>query len=177
MAEFATIARPYAKALFGLAQEKNQIESWLGGLEKLAAVVQEGKVASLIDRPETNASEKADILIDLVGLKDKELKNFVIVSAGQKRLSILPEVYAQYQDLTLSFNHIKSAVIYSAYPLTDKQVGELAQMLNKRFDSELKISVEIEPELIGGIKVEVGDQVLDLSVQGKLSALYTTMTN
>ncbi len=50
-------------------------------------------------------------------------------------------------------------------------------MLNKRFDSELKISVEIEPELIGGIKVEVGDQVLDLSVQGKLSALYTTMTN
>ncbi|MCC9395544.1 F0F1 ATP synthase subunit delta, partial [Enterobacter hormaechei subsp. steigerwaltii] len=104
MAEFATIARPYAKALFGLAQEKNQIESWLGGLEKLAAVVQEGKVASLIDRPETNASEKADILIDLVGLKDKELKNFVIVLAGQKRLSILPEVYAQYQDLTLSFN-------------------------------------------------------------------------
>lgn len=105
------------------------------------------------------------------------VKNFVIVLVGQKRLSILPEVYAQYQDLTLSFNHIKSAVIYSAYPLTDKQVGELAQMLNKRFDSELKISVEIEPELIGGIKVEVGDQVLDLSVQGKLSALYTTMTN
>lgn len=77
MAEFATIARPYAKALFGLAQEKNQIESWLGGLEKLAAVVQEGKVASLIDRPETNASEKADILIDLVGLKDKELKTLL----------------------------------------------------------------------------------------------------
>ncbi|TSG18112.1 F0F1 ATP synthase subunit delta, partial [Salmonella enterica subsp. enterica serovar Infantis] len=57
MAEFATIARPYAKALFGLAQEKNQIESWLGGLEKLAAVAQEGEGALLFARPGTKPSE------------------------------------------------------------------------------------------------------------------------
>ena len=59
MAEFATIARPYAKALFGVAQEQNQIESWLGGLEKLAAVMQDQKVIALIEHPETDASEKA----------------------------------------------------------------------------------------------------------------------
>ena len=96
MAEFATIARPYAKALFNLAQEKNQIESWLGGLEELAAVVQNEKVISLIERPETNTSEKVNVLAELVELKSDELKNFITVLAEQKRLPVLPGVYAQY---------------------------------------------------------------------------------
>ena len=105
------------------------------------------------------------------------MKNFITVLAEQKRLPVLPEVYAQYQALTLSFNHTKSAVIYSAYPLTEDQLAELAEILKKRFDSKLQITTEVAPELIGGVKVEVGDQVLDLSVQGKLNALYATMTN
>ena len=177
MAEFATIARPYAKALFNLAQEKNQIESWLDGLEELAAVVQNQKVISFLEQPEINTSEKVNVLAELVELKSDELKNFITVLAEQKRLPVLPEVYAQYQALTLSFNHTKSAVIYSAYPLTENQLAELAEILKKRFDSKLQITTEVAPELIGGVKVEVGDQVLDLSVRGKLNALYATMTN
>lgn len=100
MAEFATIARPYAKALFSLAQEKNQIESWLGELKELAAVVQDEKVIAFIEQPETGASEKAETLKGLVGIKNVELANFITVLAEQKRLLVLPEIYAQYQDLT-----------------------------------------------------------------------------
>lgn len=177
MAEFATIARPYAKALFGLAQEKNQIESWLGGLKELAAVMQDRKVVSLVEQPETAASDKAKILADLVGLKDVALINFVSVLAEQKRLNVLPEVYAQYQDLVLALNNTKSAVIYSAYELTSAQLADLTATLKARFNTDLNVTAKVDPELIGGVKVEVGDQVLDLSVQGKLSALYTTMTN
>ena len=174
MAEFATIARPYAKALFSLAQEKNQIESWLGELKELAAVVQDEKVIAFIEQPETGASEKAETLKGLVGIKNVELANFITVLAEQKRLLVLPEIYAQYQDLTLIHNNTKSAVIYSAYELSSQQ---LADILTKRFNSKLDVVAKVAPELIGGIKVEVGDQVLDLSVQGKLNALYATMTN
>lgn len=177
MTEFATIARPYAKALFGLAQEKNQIESWLGGLKELAAVVRQEKVMSLIEQPETDASGKAKVLTDLVGLKDDSLKNFVAVLAEQKRLSILPEVYAQYQDLALTLNNTKSAVIYSAYALTAEQLADLTAILKKRFHTELAVTAQVDSKLIGGVRVEVGDQVLDLSIRGKLNALYTTMTN
>lgn len=177
MAEFATIARPYAKALFGLAQEKNQIESWLGGLEQLAAVMQDAKVVALVEQPETAASDKAQAVVDLIGLEEGELKNFVTVLAEQKRLQLLPQVYAQYQDLALALNHTKSATIYSAYELTPAQLADLTALLKERFNSDLKIETKIAPELIGGVKVEVGDQVLDLSVQGKLNALYATMTN
>ena len=99
------------------------------------------------------------------------------VLAEQKRLPILPEVYVQYQDLTLTLNDTKSAVIYSAYELTSAQAAELTEMLKKRFNTELVVTTQVDPKLIGGIRVEVGDQVLDLSIRGKLNALYTTMTN
>ena len=177
MAEFATIARPYAKALFSLAQEKNQIESWLGELKELAAVVQDEKVIAFIEQPETGASEKAETLKGLVGIKNVELANFITVLAEQKRLLVLPEIYAQYQDLTFIHNNTKSAVIYSAYELSSQQLADVTDILTKRFNSKLDVVTKVAPELIGGIKVEVGDQVLDLSVQGKLNALYATMTN
>ena len=177
MAEFATIARPYAKALFSLVQEKNQIESWLGELKELAAVVQDEKVIAFIEQPETGASEKAETLKGLVGIKNVELANFITVLAEQKRLLVLPEIYAQYQDLTLIHNNTKSAVIYSAYELSSQQLADVTDILTKRFNSKLDVVAKVAPELIGGIKVEVGDQVLDLSVQGKLNALYATMTN
>ena len=170
MAEFATIARPYAKALFSLAQEKNQIESWLGELKELAAVVQDEKVIAFIEQPETGASEKAETLKGLVGIKNVELANFITVLAEQKRLLVLPEIYAQYQDLTLIHNNTKSAVIYSAYELSSQQLADVTDILIKRFNSKLDVVAKVAPELIGGIKVEVGDQVLDLSVQGKLNA-------
>lgn len=177
MAEFATIARPYAKALFGLAQEQNQTESWLVGLQQLAAVVKESKVEALLDSPEHSAATKADLLTQLVGIDNESLKKFVVVLAEQKRLKVLPEIFEQYQDLTLALNQTKRAVIYSAYPLTTEQIEEVKIGLQNRFGSTLDVTTVIDPELIGGIKVEIGDQVLDLSLQGKLNALYVAMTN
>ncbi|WP_373740784.1 F0F1 ATP synthase subunit delta [Neisseria sp.] len=177
MAEFATIARPYAKALFGLAKEKNQIESWLGGLKALASVVQQEKVVTFIEQPERGAAEKAALLSDLVGLTEGGLKNFVLVLSEQKRLSILPAVYAQFQDLSLALSNTKPAVIYSAYELTQNQIAELVAVLKQRFGADLEVETAIDSALIGGVKVEVGDQVLDLSVRNKLTALYTAMTN
>ncbi len=122
--------RKKAKLSLGWADWKN-----------LRRLFRKRKVASLIDRPETNASEKKRYPHRFGRFERQGVEKTLLSSWPGETFVILPEVYAQYQDLTLSFNHIKSAVIYSAYPLTDKQVGELAQMLNKRFDSELKISV------------------------------------
>ena len=113
----------------------------------------------------------------MLGIKNVELANFITVLSEQKRLLVLPEIYAQYQDLTLIHNNTKSAVIYSAYELSSQQLADVTDILTKRFNSKLDVVAKVAPELIGGIKVEVGDQVLDLSVQGKLNALYATMTN
>ena len=182
MAEFATIARPYAKALFELADEKKQIESWLSGLKELAWSVQQPQVAALIEETETDSKHKTEFLVDLLkdsaAMKDELFRNFVSIVAAEKRLQVLPAIYTQYQDLALSRNNAKKAVVYSAFEFASEgQKAKIINDLEQHFNTRLEATFEVDPELIGGIKVEVGDQVLDLSVQGKLQQLYAAMTN
>ncbi len=182
MAEFATIARPYAKALFDLADEENQIKSWLDGLKELAWSVQQPKVAAVVEDTGTDIKYKADVLISLLSdsevMKSEIFRNFVYVVAEGKRLQVLPEIYAQYQDLALSRDNAKKAVIYSAYDFAGEgQKAKIVSDFEQHFNSRLDATFKIDPSLIGGFKVEVGDQVLDLSVQAKLQKLYTAMTN
>ncbi|MDO4696353.1 MAG: F0F1 ATP synthase subunit delta [Neisseria sp.] len=182
MAEFATIARPYAKALFDLADKQNQIESWLSGLKELAWSVQQAKVSVLIEDTAIGSSDKAKALLDLLSespaVKNEIFHNFVQVVAEEKRLQVLPEIYAQYQDLALSRNNAKKAVICSAFEIRDKaQREQIIKDLEGRLSTRLDATFATDSSLIGGIKVEVGDQVLDLSVQGKLQKLYSAMMN
>lgn len=182
MIEFATVARPYAKALFQLAEEKKQVESWLDGLAKLAWLVEQPKVVDLLGQADLDSVQKSKQLIDLLddckAVKSNEFNHFVQVLAQEKRLAVLPEIYAQYQDLVFAENDTKKAVIYTAYEVSSKgQQAKIISDLEQYFNTRLQATFELDPSLIGGVKVEVGDQVLDLSVQGKLNTLYTTLTN
>ncbi|MDF7676913.1 F0F1 ATP synthase subunit delta [Neisseriaceae bacterium ESL0693] len=178
MAEFATIARPYAKALFSLAQEQNHIESWLSELKTLAEVVMQPKMQVLIEQPECEDIAKAqDILSVLDKEPDAELKNFVLLLAQNKRLLALPEIYALFQDYALSRNNIKEAIVYTAYQLDDTQFKHIVTELEQHFSSKLAVRQIVDAELIGGVKVAVGDQVLDLSVQGRLNSLHAALMN
>lgn len=182
MAEFATIARPYAKALFDLADKQNHIESWLSGLKELAWAVQQSKVVALVEDTAISSSDKAKTLLDLLAessaVESEIFRNFVQVVAAEKRLQVLPEIYAQYQDLALSRNNAKKAVVYSAFEIGDKARQEqIIKDLEGHLNTRLDATFATDSSLIGGIKVEVGDQVLDLSVQGKLQKLYSAMMN
>jgi F-type H+-transporting ATPase subunit delta len=179
MAELATVARPYAKALYSLAVEHNKTGDWVTVLENLAKAVAVPKVAAAIDRPEQNAEAKAEVLLGLLpeGAFDERFKAFLSTLAENDRLNALPEIFTQFQALYLSASHIQKAVIYSAFPLTEAQFSQLVLDLQAKLGSKLDAKVEVDPELIGGVKVEVGDQVLDMSVQAELQKLYAAMTN
>lgn len=182
MIEFATVARPYAKALFELADEKKQLANWSQWLVELVWLVQQEKIAALIEQVDVSAAQKANELIQILessgDSKSEEFRNFIRILAEEKRLVVLPEISKQYQDLVLAKEHIKQATIYTAYEIADEaQKSQIIQDLEQRFNTRLQAEFQIEPELIGGVKVEIGDQVLDLSVQGKLQKLYATMIN
>lgn len=180
MTEFATIARPYAKALFSLATEKNQVDNWLSHLAELAWLMQQSTVVDFLNQADKSYATQADDLLNLLSKSSvsKEFKNFVYVVAQEKRLVVLPEIYVQYENLVLADSSTKEAVIYTAYKIgSEGQRAKIISDLEQHFNTRLKASFKIAPDLIGGLKVEVGDQVLDLSVQGKLKALYATMTN
>lgn len=180
MTEFATIARPYAKALFSLATEKKRVNDWLVHLAELAWLMKQSTVVDFLNQTDKNYMNQTDDLLNLLSKSsvDKEFVNFIHVVAQEKRLVVLPEIYVQYENLVLVGDNTKEAIIYTAYDITSEgQRAKIISDLEQYFNTRLKANFETKPDLIGGLKVEVGDQVLDLSVQGKLQKLYATMTN
>lgn len=178
MAELVTIARPYAEAVFRLAREKGALAAWSGHLAALAAYVDNAEVKACIADPGPTAAQKADIVTSLLGgVVDADLANFIQVLAANDRLLVLPEIAAFFETLKSAEEGVRDAVVYSAFPLDDRQRGELLPTLEAHFKSKLSLEIQVDPELIGGIKAVVGDQMLDVSVRGKLEAMATALRN
>lgn len=175
MAELATIARPYAEAAFRLARERQALAAWSDALGRLAQVADDPAAGALIGNPNVAAAQVED-LFRAAGGADAELGNFIHLLADNGRLACLPAIAVQFQAMKQGEEGVKDGVIHSAFPMDDAQVANLRKLLEKRF-GPLQLSVVVEPGLIGGVKVVVGDQVLDTSVSGKLEAMRTALNS
>ena len=177
MAESVTIARPYADAAFRIAQETGAQGIWSERLQTLALLVQNGDMASVMGNPRLSAEQVADLVIAVVGDNDVVLGNFVRTLAENRRLVLLPEVFRLFDLAKSQEEGVKEAVVQSAFPIDDTQVAALLKELEVRFSTRLTARVEVDPSLIGGVRVAVGDQVLDASVRGKLDAMAVALNN
>ena len=178
MAESVTIARPYAQAVFRLARESKSLAAWSDRLQRLAAIAQDAEMAQVVGNPKFSAVQVADLFVSLTGeAGNKELASFVGILAENERLDVLAQIQEIYEQLKSADEGVKDAVITSAYPLDDAQLNNLMSQLESHFGSKLQPRVEVDAALIGGIKVAIGDQVLDASVRGKLDAMATALKN
>ncbi len=175
MAEIATIARPYAEAAFRLARERQALAAWSDALGRLAQVAGDPAAASLIGNPNIAASQVED-LFRSAGGPDAELASLIHLLSKNGRLTCLPEISTQFDAMKRGEEGVKEGVVYSAFPLDDAQVQNLKTLLERRF-GRLLLSVVVTPELIGGVKVVVGDQVLDTSVSGKLEGMRAALNS
>jgi len=105
------------------------------------------------------------------------LGNFVRTLAENRRLALLPEISRLFDLAKSQEEGVKEAVVHSAFPIDDTQVAALLKELEARFGTRLNARVEVDPSLIGGVRVAVGDQVLDASVRGKLDAMAVALNN
>jgi F-type H+-transporting ATPase subunit delta len=175
MAEIATIARPYAEAAFRLARERQALPAWSDALGRMAQVAEDPRAGALIGNPNIAPAQVED-LFRAAGGPDAEVGNFVHLLAENGRLACLSEIAAQFQTLKQGEEGVKEGVIHSAFPLDEVQLHDLKTLLEGRF-GRLQLSVVVEPALIGGVKVVVGDQVLDTSVSGKLASMRTALNS
>jgi F-type H+-transporting ATPase subunit delta len=176
MAESATIARPYAEAVFGLADRSGATANWLSILGIMSQVAGHPEMQACIGNPNVGPKALYDLFI-LLCKQDfpAEARNFVRVLIANERLGLLPEIYAQFGELKNEREGVLEAVIRSAFPLDNAQTTALVADVSRRFKRRVQPRVVVDKELIGGVHITVGDEVIDGSVRGKLEAMATAL--
>jgi F-type H+-transporting ATPase subunit delta len=174
--EKSTVARPYAGAIFGRASDSNKLDQWSDMLGLLAAVVQDERVAAAISNPKLESTQRVSLMLDICGKHlDAEGQNFVRLLVRNGRLSSLPEIATLYEGLKNESQGNLDVQIVSAYEMTKAQESALAVALKKRLGREIRMTSEIDRDLIGGVIIRAGDLVIDGSVQGRLQKLATEL--
>lgn len=176
MAEALTIARPYAEAVFRLAKAGNSLPVWSGMLKFTAVVADDKRIRVLLGNPEVSTKRLGELLLDICGDKlSNEGRNFMLLLVESKRVEVLPEVSELFEQLKTQHEGVLEAKVASAFAMTDVQLKDLVAGLESKFKRKIEAKVNINPELIGGVKVEIGDEVFDASVRGKLEAMSVAL--
>ena len=179
MAELATIARPYAEALFKAATggDAAAVGAQLGALAGVAA---DAKLRQFADSPKVDTEQVFGVVGDVLAGQGVSLlpalQNLLRAVLDNGRLAALPEIAAQYKALVNATTGVSDATVYSAFAIDAAQLGGVVASLEKRFGRRLNARVEIDPELIGGIRAVVGDEVLDTSVKARLQQMKVALT-
>jgi F-type H+-transporting ATPase subunit delta len=175
MAELATIARPYAEALFqAVGADLSQSTDWL---EELAAVASEPQLLDFAAHPKSTVDQVVSVVCGVLKARlPAEGENLLRLVVENGRLQVLPEVATQFRALKNAKSGTADATVYSAFPIESPALAELSVLLEKRFGKRLNLSVELTPELIGGIRVAVGDEVLDTSIKARLEQMKAALT-
>lgn len=173
MAELSTIARPYAEALFGVARTDGAgLNAWADLVAEMAQAASHPDVRSAVANPKLDSAKRVELFsAALKSPLSADAKNFLTLLAENGRLLLLPEIATQFSWLKNRHEGFADAEIASAFAMTDAQVAELVAGLEKKFGIKIKPTVRVDASLIGGVRVAVGDQVLDTSVRAQLDRM------
>jgi len=178
MAENVTIARPYAEAAFQLASAGNALGPWSEVLDRLAAIAADSQMRDCITDPKLDPKQLTGLLLDVAGSElSAEQQNYVRVLIENERLQVLPEIRDLFVALKNEHEGVKEAHIASAFPMDDATLSTLVGDLEARFRVKLNVKISVDPALIGGVKIAVGDEVIDASVRGKLANMAAALKN
>jgi len=178
MAENVTIARPYADAAFELAKGTGALGPWSEALDTLAAIASDPSMSVCIRDPKLSEDQLHGLFVDVAGERlTLDQQNFVRILVENERLQVLPEIRDLFVDKKNEHEGVQEADITSAFPIDDATLANLKTDLEARFNARLNIQVRLDPELIGGVRIAVGDEVIDASVRGKLANMAAALKN
>ena len=177
MAENVTIARPYAYAAFELARGAGALGPWSEALDRFALVAADPSMKACFTDPNISSDQLNKLMLDVGGDLTAEQQNFIRVLVENERLQVLPEIRDLFVALKNEHEGVLEAEIASAFPLDDAALAALKADLEARFKAAINVTVTLAPELIGGVRIAVGDEVIDASVRGKLANMAAALKN
>jgi F-type H+-transporting ATPase subunit delta len=177
MAEIATVARPYAEATFKSALEHGRLGPVADGLLLMAAVARDEQMRSVLSDPKVSGEQKKQLFLAVAGERlDPLLKNLFVVLVDGHRDELIAEIAAQYDTLKHEHERVVRATITSAQPLDDHQRNDIVSALERRYGKKVEAEIAVDPQLLGGARVQVGDQVIHASVRDALAQMAAALT-
>ena len=181
MAENLTLARPYARAVFELADEKRAFDGWSKTLSVLAALSADPSVQDMFTSPQAAPAVRAEVLAELAGKAGQKLdqqgRNFVRLLAENRRLTLLPEIAADYERLRAEAENTLEVELMAALPVPAEEQNRLSEALQKKLGRKITLKYVEDKSLIGGAVIRAGDLVIDGSVREKLGRLTADLVN
>jgi F-type H+-transporting ATPase subunit delta len=176
MAELATVARPYAEAVFRSAIERQSLGATADSLALVAAIARDEQMHSLLGNPKVSAQQKKDVFAAAGGGRiDPLIANLLSVLVDGHRDVLIGSIAEQFETLKHEHEKVVRARITSAQPLTDAQRGEIVASLEKRYGKKVEAELDVDPQLLGGARVQVGDQVIHASVRDALAQMAAAL--
>ena len=176
MSEALTLALPYARAAFSIAREQSRLAPWSQALGFTAIAAELPVVKNALGDPRVSASVINELLSP-PGEADASYQQFLTVLADNRRLQLLPEIAALFDELKADAERVVKASVTSAKALDAAELTQLRNALKKRFDREVEITAHVDESLIGGVVIHTGDVVIDGSIKTKLARLHASLTN
>jgi len=184
MADNNTIARPYAQAVFELASESGDLDTWSEALDLAGQLLADGQVAAYLGDPAFNNEQRLEFLSGLfdkagakvLGGKDKRGKNFLKLLLENRRVVALPEISTHFETLKAEVENVVEVTVTSATAISKKQQDTISKALRERLGRDVNIATEIDENLIGGAVIRAGDVVIDGSLRARLEGLATALT-
>lgn len=178
MSSLTTLARPYAKAAFELAQGEQSLAAWDGMLSLACDIVTEESMAALLENPDVSREQVLGIITGAAGDAFSErFRGFLSVLSENGRLPLLPQVVDIFRALREKAENRLSVRVVSAVPLDDEQAHRMKDALARRFECEIELDNQIDADVIGGAVVYAGDQVIDGSLRGRLDKLSNSLAH
>jgi F-type H+-transporting ATPase subunit delta len=176
MAEAITVARPYAEAVYKLAITNQSLSEWSKILQLAAAIAADDGIKRLIGNPVVSAKQLGEIFLEIGRNKfNSEARNLIMLLADNRRILVLPQISQLFEQLKAQHEGVLEAKIVSAFAMEGRQLKKLIEDLERKFKRKIEAQVSIDSELIGGVKVEIGDEILDASIRGKLEAMAVAL--
>jgi F-type H+-transporting ATPase subunit delta len=176
MAEVATLARPYANAVFDLAKSSNSLDQWSRMLALLAAASSEPKMQRMVESPDLSAEVKAHRLVDVCGAElNHRAGNLVGLLARNKRLGVIEEIREQFEARKAEEERVLDVEVVTAYELSAEQSDKLRHALASKFRREVNLTGRVDRAVIGGAVIRAGDTVIDASLRGRLDKLAESL--
>ena len=177
MAEISTVARPYAEAMFRSALDAKNLGPVAEGLALVAAIARDPQMHSVLGNPKVSAQQKKDLFTAVAGDRiDASVRNLVSVLVDGHREVLIGSIDEQFEELKHEHERVVRARITSAQPLTDAQRDEIVSTLEKRYGKKVEAELAVDAQLLGGARVQVGDQVINASVRDALAQMAAALT-